>query len=55
MASGYRIEWTDARGRYERELANVILPLGLERALSQGSQQDQPYPSQKSERTARAG
>ena len=28
MAGGYRIEWTGGRGRYGRELANVILSDG---------------------------
>ncbi|MEF2549264.1 thermonuclease family protein [Aurantimonas sp. E1-2-R+4] len=42
MASGYQIEWTGGRGRYGRELANVILSDGrdagqvlIEEGLSQ--------------------
>ncbi|MEC5292643.1 thermonuclease family protein [Aurantimonas sp. C2-6-R+9] len=47
MAGGYRIEWTGGRGRYGRELANVILSDGrdagqvlIEESLSQ------PWPNE---------
>ena len=47
MAGGYRIEWTGGRGRYGRELANVILSDGRNAGLvliEEG--RSQPWPNE---------